>query len=318
MRAITWARFGLAIGVSAVVSLSLRGQCVDRPLPTSASTRGLAMGNANLASRDDDVIFYGPSQLAVARGTSVAGERYFEKLASGTVATTSRLAAGGIGVGAQMIEGRNVGSCAQLPQLPNGTPPAQTLTRSLAVVGGALPFKRYRIGVAGKYASEQADAGRQSEFLADVGVSRDFTLGDFVPLTVALAAQSIGPDPTRAVALGVPRQVSLGLSSGGPFGPLDLGLALQAGVEHNGNQAGNVLLLYRNRPLVRGGIEVGYTWLDGYNFSLRAGGRTASAYELNRHLTFGAGLVLDRVSVDYALEELREARYAHRVGLRLR
>jgi hypothetical protein len=286
-------------------------------MPTSASTRGLGMGDANLASRDDDVIFYGPAQLAVARGTSIAGERYADRFASGTVSTTSRLASGGIGVGAQIIEARNVGPCVQRT-LPNGLPGAATMTRSLAVVGGALPYKRYRFGVAAKYAGEQDDNQRQSEFLADVGVSRDFSLGDFQPLTAALVVQSIGPDPTRAVALGIPRQVSLGLASGGPLGPLDVGLALQAGVEHIGNQSGNVLLLYRNRPLVRGGLEIGYTWLDGYSFALRAGARTAYAYELNQHFTFGAGLVLDRVSLDYAAEELVGMRYAHRVALRLR
>jgi hypothetical protein len=186
------------------------------------------------------------------------------------------------------------------------------------VVGGALPFKRYRFGVAAKYAGEQADASRQSEFLADVGVSRAFSLGDDVPLTAALVVQSIGPDPTRAVELGVPRQASLGLASGGPLGPLDLAVAVQAGVEHVGHQSGTELLLYRNRPLARGGLEVGYAWLDGYSVALRAGARSAYSYELNRHLTLGAGLVLDRVSIDYAAEEVLGPRYAHRVGLRLR
>src|SRR4051812_18391136 len=37
-------------------------------LPTSART--LAMGDIGVASRDDDVIFYNPAQLSVARGTS--------------------------------------------------------------------------------------------------------------------------------------------------------------------------------------------------------------------------------------------------------
>src|SRR3954462_7037524 len=111
MRATIWARYGTIVRGALSISLSAAAQCIDRPLPTSASTRALAMGDANLAGRDDDVIFYGPAQLAVARGTSVAAERYMDGLAGGTVATTSRLASGGIGVGAEVVEGRNPDSC---------------------------------------------------------------------------------------------------------------------------------------------------------------------------------------------------------------
>lgn len=306
--ALSWAAISLFTGGRATA------QCVDRPLPTTLSTRGLALGDANAAGRDDDVIFYGPAQLAVARGTSVAGERYGPVLASGTVATTARLATGGVGVGAQVMEGRNTESCLARPVLPNGQPPAKVITRALGVVGAAQTFKRYRFGVAVKYAAEQVDQTRISELLVDAGVSHDFTLGDVVPLTAAVSMQSIGPDPTRAIELGVPRRALLGLASGGPLGPIDLGIAAQAGVEHIG--AANTSV--RNRPTVGGGVEIGYTWLDGYSVALRAGVRTAYAYELNGHLTGGAGLVLDRLAVDYALEDIAGRRFAHRVGIRLR
>src|SRR3954470_20904954 len=111
MRATIWARYGTVVCAALSISRSAAAQCVDRPLPTSASTRGLAMGDANLASRDDDVIFYGPAQIAVGRGTSLAAERYLDNLSSGTIATTARLAAFGIGLGAQIVGGRNIGGC---------------------------------------------------------------------------------------------------------------------------------------------------------------------------------------------------------------
>lgn len=286
-------------------------QCIDRPLPTSFSTRALAMGDAGLASRDDDVIFYGPAQLVVARGTSIAGEGYPDKLASGTVATTTRLASGGVGIGAQVMEGRDLGTCAGLPA---AEAPAQTLTRSLGVVGGALPFRKFRLGIAAKYAAEQADAARRSALLMDAGVARDFTLADFIPVTAALAIQNIGPAPTDAIELGVPRRVALGLSSGGPVGPVDLAVALEGGLEHTGTTSFGI----RNRPLARGGIEVGYSWLDGYSVALRAGARTAAGYEQARHLTAGAGLEIDRLSIDYAIEDLTGTGFGHRLGIRLR
>jgi hypothetical protein len=291
----------------------LIAQCVDLPLPMSASTRGLAMGNANLAGRDDDVIFYGPAQLAVARGTSVAAERYLDGLAGGTVATTSRLATGGIGVGAQIVEGKNSDACLQ-QVTPSPFLRVQTISRTQAVVGAAQTYKRYRVGIAAKYATEQTDNLRQSMFLADVGVSHDYSLGDVVPLTAALAVQSIGGNPSDAFVLGVPRTASVGLATGGPVGPFDLTLAAQAGVEHTGTDASDI----RNRPMARGGVEVGYTWLDGYSIAVRAGERTASSSDLTRHTTFGAGLVLDRFAFDYAAEHLAGSRFGNRFGIRLR
>ena len=303
----------LAVSLCTSLTEHLIAQCVDVPLPTSASTRGLAMGNANVANRDDDVIFYGPAQLAVARGTSVAAERYFDGLAGGTVATTSRLATGGIGVGAQIVEGRNSDACLQ-QFAPGPFLRSQTISRTQAVVGAAQTYKRYRVGLAAKYAMEQTDDLRQSMFLADVGVSHDYSLGDFVPLTAALAVQSIGGNPTDAFLLGVPRTVSLGVVTGGPLGPFDLALAAQAGVEHTGARTSNI----RNRPMARGGVEVGYTWLDGYSFALRAGERTASSWDLTQHTTFGAGLVLDRFAFDYAAEQLAGSRFGNRFGIRLR
>src|SRR5205085_10752843 len=111
MRTIAHPRVSALLCVAAILPRLAHAQCVTQRLPTSASTRGLAMGDANTAGRADDVIFYGPAQLAVARGTSVAGERYVDRLASGSVSTTSRLANGGIGVGAQIVEARNLDPC---------------------------------------------------------------------------------------------------------------------------------------------------------------------------------------------------------------
>ena len=313
MRALTQPLVAISFGMS-LASTRLAAQCVDLPLPTSASTRGLAMGNANLAGRDDDVIFYGPAQLAVARGTSVAAERYLDGLAGGTVATTSRLATGGIGVGAQVVQGKNSDPCLQQFAQPSGFLPLRTISLTQAVVGAAQTYKRYRVGIAAKYATEQAGDQRQSALLADVGVSHDYSLGDFVPLTAAVAVQSIGGNPTDAFLLGVPRTASLGLATGGPLGPFDLALAAQAGVEHTGLGTSNI----RNRPMVRGGAEVGYTWLDGYSIAIRVGERTASWWDLTRHTTFGAGLVLDRFAFDYAAEHLAGPRFGNRFGIRLR
>jgi len=286
-----------------LISHASLSQCINQRLVTSASTRGLAMGNSNTASRDDDVIFYGPAQLAVARGTSAAAERVSPRLGNGTFASTARIATGGVGIGVQLAEGSNENRCE-----------FRQLSRVLAVVGAAQTYKRFRFGIAGKYAAEQADSAQTSRFMVDAGVSRDFSLADFLPLTLALAVQNIGTSAADTVALVTPLRVALGAATGGPLGPLDVGLASDVAVERN-----DTLSLVKHGRLIAGfGVEVGYSWLDGYSFSFRAGERVPPTRTDERHFTFGAGLVLDRLSIDYAGEDLVGFRIAHRIGVRLR
>jgi hypothetical protein len=276
------------------------------------------MADANTAGRDDDVIFYGPAQLAVARGTSVAAERFFDGLGSGTLSSSARIATGGVGVGAQIVEGRNVDPCTTLTFLPGGVallaPAPRNLTRSLIVVGAAQTFKRIHYGASAKFASEQADAQKTSRFLVDLGVSRDFTLSDFIPLTVALAVQNIGTSAADTVQLVTPLRAALGLGAGGPWGPLDVAIAAQLAVE----QYDTVSVFHHGQFTGGIGTELGYSWLDGYNFAIRVGGRVPPTGILNlRHFTFGAGLVLDRISIDYAGEDMVTG-VAQRIGIRIR
>lgn len=293
-------------GIATLLVLASQGalaQCINQRLVTSASTRGLAMGNSNTASRDDDVIFYGPAQLAVARGTSAAAERVSPHLSNGTFASTARLATGGVGIGVQIADGTNENGCEY-----------RQMSRALAIVGVAQTFKRFRFGLSGKYAAEQADSAHTSRFMLDAGVSRDFSVVDFVPLTLALAVQNIGTSAVDTTALVTPLRVALGAATGGPVGPLDVALASDIAVERN-----DTLSLVKHGRLIGGlGVEVGYSWLDGYSFSFRVGERVPPTRTDQRHFTFGAGLVLDRLSIDYAGEDLVGFRIAHRIGLRLR
>ena len=279
-------------------------QCLNLNLPTSASTRALAMGDANTAGRDDDVIFYGPAQLAIARGTSVAAGRYDPHLSNVTAASTVRLASGGVGIGAQVTTGRNAPACA--------TP--ENFARSLIAVGAAQTYKRFRVGVTGKYVSRQLGDERSSHRLADVGVARDVSLIDNTSLAIALAVQNLGANAWDAAQLQAPVRGALGFAMGGPVKALDVVLAAQYAYEQNGTHP----FFSHGRSLAGGGMELGYSWLDGYSVSLRAGARTPPPLTDLRRFTAGAGLVLDRLAIDYAAEELVGTRFAHRVGVRLR
>src|SRR6266571_347816 len=61
-----------------------------------ASARALGMGNVGVASRDDDVLFYNPAQVAIARGMSVSGERYSSSASGATLSSVTRFNNGGI------------------------------------------------------------------------------------------------------------------------------------------------------------------------------------------------------------------------------
>ena len=276
------------------------------------------MADANTAGRDDDVIFYGPAQLAIARGTSASVERYSDRLVGGAMSTVSRIASVGVGIGAQIIEGRNEAQCKLVSLGPGGlfvfSPAPRNVSRMLAVIGAAQTFKKFRLGASAKYAGAQAGDEQTSRVMLDAGVSRDMSLGDFIPLTVALAVQNIGTSAADTVQLNTPLRAALGLASGGPVGPLDLGIAAQLAVERN-----DTLDLFKHGRMIPAlGGELGYAWLDGYDIAVRVGERGAPTRTNQSHFTFGVGLVLDRVSIDYAAEGQLGPRFAHRIGVRLR
>ena len=308
----------LAPALLALIAGHLSAQCLPQRLPIGASTRGLAMADANTAGRDDDVIFYGPAQLAVARGTSASSERYSDRLVGGATSTVSRISSVGVGIGAQIVEGRNEAQCNLFSPGPGGifvaTPAPRNVTRMLAVIGAAQTIKRFHLGASAKYAAAQAGDERTSRLMLDAGISRDMSLGDFVPLTLAAAVQNIGTSAADTVQLNTPLRAALGLASGGPVGPLDLALSAQVAVERNATQS----LLRHGRMIGGLGAEFGYTWLDGYNIAVRVGERAAPTRTDIGHFTFGAGLTLDRVTIDYAGEGEVGSRMAHRIGVRLR
>jgi hypothetical protein len=303
--------------ITLVVASRASAQCLPLRVPTGASTRALGMGDANTAGNDDDVIFYDPSQLAVARGTSASVERYSDRLAGGAMSSTSRIASGGIGIGAQIVQGTNDPQCQIVSVGPTGTfvfsPAPRAVSRMLGVVGVAQTFKKFHLGASAKYAGEQSGDQRTSRVMLDAGASRDMTVADFIPLTVAVAVQNIGTSATDTLQLNTPLRAALGFASGGPVGPIDVAVALDAAAERNATQP-----LIRHGRLVAGlGTEIGYTWLDGYSVALRLGERVPPTRTDLRHFTFGAGLVLDRVSIDYAAESQVGFRLAHRLGLRV-
>ena len=275
-------------------------------LPMGA--RPLAMGNVGVASRDDDVLFYNPAQLTFARGMSVSLEQFSSTARTGALSTVTRFSTGGVAIGASVAQ----------YDVPSGTYP---ITRQDLVTGGAVTgsdaslhiglaqvFKSTRIGGAAKYVQETIGGSRASGALFDVGLGREFFGYSF-----GLSAQNLGKAFTPSV---VPTSSFLPPAANLPF-RATFGAAKNINFDYFDIAATAAVSTLRDGFVIpAGGAELTYSWLDGYVVQFRAGARRPEPGE--GAITAGAGLTIDRLTLDYALETLSGSRVAHRIGLRVR
>lgn len=269
-------------------------------LTLPASARTLGMGNVGVAGRDDDVIFFNPAQLFVARGTSMSLARTSEIARGGTMSTVLRLGPAAIGFGVNYLEYH-----APLLIYPytredildrNETPASSTL----GSIGYAQVYKGFRLGASANYAADAVNLERFSNVYADLGIGRDF--GRY---STALSVQHLGPSLTRgAQTIEAPMMATLGVATSRAVGPLDL-VATTA--------------LSANEKHLSGGLgaEVGWSWISGYSIAGRAGLHQPRDVGVAEY-TAGFGLVADRLAIDLAAELLHGDRVSYRAGLRIR
>lgn len=267
-------------------------------LPSSARTLG--MGNVGVAGRDDDVLFFNPAQLVVARGTSMSLARSSEVARGGTMSTVLRLGSGGVGFGVNYLE-------FQTPGLAYPLTRAEVLDRNVSrgssmvgSVGYAQVVRKFRMGISANYATDAVDLERYSGVYADVGIGRDF--GRY---STGLAVQHIGrPIDRGANDIKAPMQATLGASTSRQLGPFD-GVFTAAAIANQEKVSGAA------------GAEIGWSWISGYNIAARAGLHQPNEAGVADYTT-GFGFTADRVSIDLAAEFLDGGRVSYRAGLRIR
>jgi len=277
-----------------------------------ATPRTAALGNAWVAGRDQDVLFYNPAQLIGARqGLDVSITQHGGQ---GTTWGLGSVYAGGkwsltLGWGAAFA---NYSPNAET-LYPYGTDvllnngPADGLS-ALVAVGGAITYKGFRLGGSVKYAADHitmpsgASAASIDEhaWVADVGVARNMFGGVGAASIQNLRSGSYAGEPR----LDLPRQVLLGWSRIKQAGPLDLGIYTQVLVRDGWVSPG-------------GGLEVVYGWIEGYNVALRVGGRRPDAGP-EQPVTLGGAFTADRVTVEYGVQFFEGGRAAHGVTFRWR
>lgn len=273
----------------------------------------MALGNAWVAGRDAEVIFYNPAQLIGARQDIAVSVLRPGK--AGTAVSAASAYAGGkysltLGWGVQAL-GFNVDPSAAYPYSPDvlltrGDAEGQSL---LLAFGGAVSYKGFRFGGGVKYLSDSASTAlgsvpavsiQQHTWLADVGVARNQWGGTF-----AFSAQNIGPttsdDPSR---LTTPQQFLGGWSMGRSVGPFDMNWYTQ-------------LTMRPGWVAPAGGLDIGYSWIEGYNVSLRVGARRPETTSGNP-MSLGAAFTADRITVEYAVQFVDGGRASHGVTVRWR
>jgi len=282
-------------------------------LNVPASARTAALGNAWVAGRDRDVIFYNPAQLIDQRDEF---DLSLTRLgpASTMMSAGSTFAAGKwnltLGWGAQVL-GFDADAASSYPYSPDllQADGSRRGTDMLFTVGGAIEVKGFRVGAAGKYVSEiaspaaagpDAPAPNHQMVLGDIGVARDLLGG-----AGAIAFQNLGRDSEdNGTVLPVGRQIAFGWSRTKQAGPLDLAIFTQATVR-------------KGWWSPAGGLEMGYSWIDGYNVALRVGGRRTET-DAERPISLGGALTADRLTVEYAVRFFDDGRTANGVTVRWR
>jgi hypothetical protein len=282
-----------------------------------ASARALAMGNIAIAGRDDDVIFYNPAQLVVARGTSMSFERMGPELYGGTMSTVLRLGSGGLGIGVNYLEYRVKTGIYPISRddILDPAPGSVSGTSTLATLGFAQVYRGFRFGASANYAVDEIGIDRFRNVVGDVGVARDFS-----HFTTALALQHLGPGisinapPTFAGSINPlltggsikpPMKATLGAGWAAPAGPLDLTATAAVSATREGHLSPGI------------GGEASWSWLSGYAISARVGVRHPHEIGDARY-TSGVGFVADRVAIDVAAEILKNNRVGYRAGFRVR
>lgn len=300
----------LAVGagpsvVQAQTSLaSQRERYAPLILKRPATTRVLSLGGAQVAQRDVDAVFGNPALVGTATALAFGAERYASGARAGQFASSSTIGPLGLGVGVQLLDaGAPFGPFpASSEVLTRATAPG--ISSIAATMAASLLWKQLRWGIGAKYVEERVRDDRAAGVAFDIGVSRSLSL---LNSTVGVALQHLGPSLSvedRREAL--PAQLAVGIATA-PRGVgkwVDVSGSAQLDVRRDGSL------------FPRGGLEVSYVPIEGVAVTGRAGGRRPQLRE-ERALVMGAGVTVDRLSLDYGWEPLRDGA-GHRITVRLR
>ncbi len=305
---------GLAVGIATGAVASIANAQAPVPdhreryapliLKVPATARILSLGGAQVALRDVDAVFGNPALVGTATALAFGAARYASGATAGQFASSSTIGPLGLGVGVQLLDaGARYGAFPAQSEVLTREAAAGTSSIA-ATLAASLTWKQLRWGVGAKYVEERVSDDRAGGVVFDIGASKSL---QFLNSTVGVAVQHLGP---RLEVGGrrefLPAQLALGIATA----PRGLGkwLDLSGTAELDVRRDGEVF--------PRGGVELSYVPIEGVAFTGRVGGRRPQLRE-ERAVGLGGGFTVDRFTLDYGWEALREGS-GHRVTLRLR
>jgi len=271
------------------------------------STRSAALGGAGVALVGDaGAMFANPAGIATIRHLSLEGsyEPYLAGSALSTAALALRVGRWTWGVGAQTLD---YGSEPEIVPDPatggrQGMPTGASFHPYEALATTSFVYRRgfAAIGVTGKYDRQQIGAEVSDAWAGDVGLA----IAVFDIMAVGVSVQNLGGDLGNGALLARRTRAGLTLNYTDPQGTYRLLTTL----EGQWTRDRSAVLVQG----VEGGMVTGGVGLVG-----RVGYATRPSVTAASRFTFGGGVVLGRLAMDYAFQAYDAlGGGTHRVGLR--
>lgn len=299
-RRLTRVIIALGLFASAAQAQQKRGLSVLR---MSSWPRAAALANIGASTSLPEGLFYNPALAGTVSG--LAGSAHFFGSDSALSTVVAGLSTGlvSIGVGVQMLR-TDMGFDPLVDPIPGGSATRNRSLTNVTILGGSVRFKGMRWGASAKYIT-LIERGVGADGLAfDLGAQRQVG-----PFSVGLAVQNLGEGiDVRNDELQMPTRVTLAAEGTGlPKGAfIDFGALAALSVDQDGE------------VLPAAGGQILYTPLDGWTFALRAGVRRPAPSSNEQPITGGFAITLDRLTIDYAIEGVKNGDAVHRIGVRLR
>ena len=293
-----------AVGPSDRLAAQSEGSILTQ-LP--GSTRAAALGGAGAALVGDaGAMFANPAGIATIRHLSIEGsyEPYLAGSAVASAALALRVSRFTWGFGAQTLD---YGSEAEIVPDPatggrRGMPTGASFHPYEALASTSVVYRRglTAFGVTAKYNRQQIGSEVSDAWAGDVGVA----VAVFDIMAFGVSVQNLGGDLGNGALLPRRTRAGLTLNYTDPQGTFRLLTTLE-GQWTRGNSA----VLVQG---IEGGVVTG-----GVGLVARLGYATRPAVTDASRVTFGGGIVLSRLTMDYAFQAYDAlGGGTHRVGLR--
>ena len=279
------------------------GSAASTVLRLAPAPRALALGGAMAAVADPFGLESNPALTGRTGGAAAAAS--YQALPVDVTAGAA-VFGGGVPGGAAALSFRFV-DYGDIEVVEEGTPPVGVPTGETATGGELSALAAYafdagpvRLGVAGRWLRMDVAGLRDDALAADVGA----LIAPLDALALGVAVQNLGGDVRAGRAAPLPTTVRAGARLSGTLGPVETLLAVEGRRREARNGLGLGLEIGAGGPALRGDVRIGYE-------------SRAAAGDAYSRLVFGAGVRVERLTVDFAYRALGPLGATRQFGIAL-